>query len=69
MDFENRDKVLATNPDADFDGEKFIHDNLNNAGPNSAKSNDNDFSWVNPSGFGEGHWDYNRYASLPATFA
>ena len=60
LDFDKRDKDLEDSPDAMFDGEKFIQDNIKNAGPNSVKKNDNGFSWVNPSGFGQGHWDYDR---------
>jgi hypothetical protein len=60
LDFDKRDKELDENPEAEFDGEKLIHDNLNNAGPFSDNTNDNSFSWVNPSYFGKGHWDYDR---------
>ena len=63
LDFDKRDKELAKDPDAKFDGEKFIHDNLNNKGAYSDKIDDNDLSWTNPSGFGKDHWDYARYAS------
>jgi hypothetical protein len=66
LDFDKRDKELAKDPDTKFDGEKFIQDNLNNKGPNSYKTNDNAFSWLNPGGFGKDHWDYARYAPSPA---
>jgi hypothetical protein len=61
LDFDKRERELDENPEAKFDGEKFIHDNLNNAGPYSDITNDNSFSWVNPSNFGKGHWDYDRF--------
>jgi hypothetical protein len=74
LDFEKRDKDMAENPDADFDGQKSIHDNLNNAGPNfERRTNDYGFSWSYPSGFGPGHWDYDRsdldsFHGLPEVF-